>query len=113
MDKTLAPKTPANCSPAFSIAGVVPAASQMTWKTAYPNPDVLVAASRPAGHGPTFTVAGVIQGSPDNGWRTAMPDPTRDCLDANGYVVTKLEAAARAQLAARRVPAIEARKHAA
>ena len=113
MDQTLAPKTPANCSPVFSIAGVMPAASQMTWKTAYPNPDALIAAPRPAGHGPTFTIAGVIQGGPDNGWRTAMPDPTRDCIDANGHVISKVEAAARVELAARRVLAIEARKHAA
>ena len=113
MDQNLAPYTPAKCSPAFSIAGVVPTASQMTWKTAYPNPDSLLSAPRPAGHGPTFTIAGVIQGSSDSGWRTAMPDPTRDCLDANGHVVTKIEAAARVELAARRVLAIEARKHAA
>ena len=111
MDKTLAPKTPANCSPAFSIAGAVPAASNMTWKTAYPNPDSLIAAPRPAGHGPTFTIAGVIQGTPDNGWRTAMPDPTRDCLDANGHVVSKIEAAARVEIAARRVLVLEARHH--
>ena len=113
MDQTLAPETPANCSPAFSIAGVMPAASQMTWKTAYPNPDSLAAAPRPAGHGPVFSIAGVIPGTPEVAWRTAMPDPTRDCLDANGHVVTKIEAAARAQLATRRVLAIEARKHAA
>ena len=113
MDKVLAPDTPANCSPVFSIAGAMPAASQMTWKTAYPNPDALVSAPRPAGHGPTFTLAGVVQGAPDNGWRTAMPDPTRDCLDANGHVISKIEAASRVELAARRVLAIEARKHAA
>jgi hypothetical protein len=113
MDKVLAPNTPANCSPVFSIAGAMPAASQMTWKTSYPNPDALISAPRPAGHGPTFTVAGVIQGTPDNGWRTAMPDPTRDCLDANGHVISKIEAASRVELAARRVLAIEARKHAA
>jgi hypothetical protein len=113
MDKVLAPDTPANCSPVFSIAGAMPAASQMTWKTSYPNPDALISAPRPAGHGPTFTVAGVIQGTPDNGWRTAMPDPTRDCLDANGHVISKIEAASRVELAARRVLAIEARKHAA
>jgi hypothetical protein len=108
MDKVLAPDTPANCSPAFSIAGAMPAASQMTWKTAFPNPDALIAAPRPAGHGPTFSVAGVVQGTPDNGWRTAMPDPTRDTLDANGHVISKVEAAARAEVAARRVLAIEA-----
>ena len=60
MDKILAPYTPATCSPAFSIAGVMPAASQMTWKTAFPNPDALISAPRPAGHGPVFSVAGVI-----------------------------------------------------
>ena len=102
MNKTLAPDTPANCSPVFSIAGATPAASNMTWKTAYPNPDAAVAAPRPAGHGPTFTIAGVVQGAPDNGWRTAMPDPTRDTLDANGHVISKVEAAARAELAASR-----------
>ncbi len=113
MDKVLAPDTPANCSPVFSIAGAMPAASQMTWKTAYPNPDALISAPRPAGHGPTFTLAGVVQGTPDNGWRTAMPDPTRDCLDASGHVISKIEAAARVEFAARRVLAIEAHKHAA
>ena len=113
MDKVLAPETPANCSPAFSIAGVMPAASQMTWKTSFPNPDALVSPARPAGHGPVFSVAGVIPGTPEVAWRTAMPDPTRDCLDANGHVITKLQAAARAEVAARRVLAIEARKHAA
>lgn len=105
--------TPATCSPVFSIAGATPGASQATWKTAYPNPDAFVSAPRPAGHGPTFTIAGVVQGTADNGWRTAMPDPTRDCLDVNGHVITKVEAAARAVLATRRVPALEARKHAA
>ena len=113
MDKVLAPDTPANCSPAFSIAGAMPAASQMTWKTAFPNPDALISAPRPAGHGPVFSVAGVIPGTPEVAWRTAMPDPTRDCLDASGHVITKIEAAARVELAARRVLAIEARRHAA
>lgn len=113
MDKVLAPYTPANCSPALSIAGVMPAASQMAWKTAYPNPDALISAPRPAGHGPVFSIAGVIPGTPEVAWRTAMPDPTRDCLDASGHVITKIEAAHRTELAARRVLAIEARKHAA
>jgi len=113
MDKILAPETPANCSPAFSIAGAMPGASQMTWKTSFPNPDALISPARPAGHGPVFSVAGVIPGTPEVTWRTAMPDPSRDCLDANGHVVTKLQAAARAEVAARRVLAIEARKHAA
>ena len=113
MDPILAPDTPANCNPAFSIAGAMPAASQMTWKTSFPNPDGLIAEPRPAGHGPVFTTAGVIPGTPETTWRTAMPDPTRDCLDANGHVVTKVEAAARAELAARRVLAIEAARNAA
>lgn len=106
---------PANCSPVFSIAGATPSASNMTWKTAYPNPDALVAAPRPAGHGPTFTIAGVVQGTPDNGWRTSMPDPTRDTLDAHGHVISKIEATHRAELAAEhRVLSLSpARKHAA
>lgn len=94
--------SPNSCSPVFSIAGATPAASTIDWKTAYPNPDALVAEPRPAGHGPTFTIAGVVQGGADNGWRTAMPDPTRDTLDANGHVISKVEAAARAELAAAR-----------
>ncbi len=102
MDKTLAPVVPANCSPAFSIAGVMPSASQAHWKTAYPNPDALIAAPRPAGHGPTFTIAGVVPGTPQVAWRTAMPDPTRDTLDEFGHVITKVGAAARAELAASR-----------
>jgi hypothetical protein len=93
-------------SPVFSIAGATPGASQAAWKTAYPNPDSLVAEPRPAGHGVTFTIAGVVQGAPDNGWRTAMPDPTRDTLDENGYVISKVEAAARAELLAARRPAL-------
>jgi hypothetical protein len=108
MNQMPVPVTPANVSPVFSIAGATPGASQAAWKTAYPNPDTLVAAPRPAGHGPTFTIAGVVQGTPDNGWRTAMPDPTRDTLDPYGHVISKVEAAARAELAARRVLAIEA-----
>ena len=106
MDKTLAPKTPANCSPAFSIAGAVPAASNMTWKTAYPNPDSLIAAPRPAGHGPTFTIAGVVPAASQTAWRTAMPDPTRDVLDSYGHVITKIEAATRAELATARKPGV-------
>ena len=102
MDKTFAPEIPANCSPVFSTAGVMPGASEAPWKTAYPNPDAAIAAPRPVGHGPTFTVAGVIAGTPQTEWRTAMPDPTRDTLDAFGHVITKVEAAARAELAAGR-----------
>ena len=95
MNRNFAPETTANCSPAFSMAGVMPAASEMAWKTAYPNPDRLTAAPRPAGHGPTFSIAGVIPGAAETGWRTAMPDPTRDVLDAYGHVISKVEAAAR------------------
>ena len=102
MNKTLAPEAPANCSPVFSVAGATPAASNMTWNTTYPNPDAAVAEPRPAGHGPTFTIAGVVQGAADNGWRTSMPDPTRDTLDAYGHVISKVEAAARAELVASR-----------
>ena len=102
MNKSSVPQTLANCSPVFSIAGATPAASNMAWKTAYPNPDLLAAAPRPAGHGPTFTIAGVVQGTPDNGWRTSMPDPTRDTLDSSGHVISKVEAAARAEIASQR-----------
>lgn len=36
-----------------------------------------------------------------------MPDPTRDVLDAYGHVITKVEAAARAELALiRQIPAL-------
>lgn len=114
MNTTPAPKIAANCSPVFSIAGVMPGASEAAWKTAYPNPDSLVAARRPAGHGPTFTIAGVVTGLPQTEWRTAMPDPTRDTLDAFGHVLTKVEAAARAELAASRpnVPALRAARNA-
>ena len=99
MDKTPAPTIPAHCSPVFSIAGVMPGASEAAWRTAYPNPDADVAEPRPAGHGPTFTIAGVVPGAAQTEWRTAMPDPTRDTLDAYGHVITKAEAAARAELA--------------
>ena len=102
MNQTPVPVTPANCSPVFSIAGVMPGASEAAWKTAYPNPDARFAAPRPAGHGPTFTIAGVVAGTPQVAWRTAMPDPVRDTLDAFGHVITKVEAAARAELAASR-----------
>ncbi|MGH9231451.1 MAG: hypothetical protein ACRD07_22450 [Acidimicrobiales bacterium] len=107
MDTTLAPEIPANCNPVFSIAGVMPAASEMTWKTAYPNPDSLVARPRPAGHGVSLSIAGATAGTADNGWRTAMPDPTRDVLDTYGHVISKVEAKARAQaLRARQVPVL-------
>ena len=42
-------------NPVFSIAGATPGANQAAWKTAYPNPDNLVAEPRPVGHGPTLT----------------------------------------------------------
>jgi len=86
-------------NPVFSIAGATPGANQAAWKTAYPNPDNLVAEPRPVGHGPTLTLAGVVAGTPDTGWRTAMPDPTRDTLDEFGHVISKVEAAHRAELA--------------
>jgi hypothetical protein len=113
MNQIPLPHAAANCSPVFSIAGVMPGASEAAWKTSYPNPDALVAAPRPAGHGPTFTLAGVMPGTPQADWRTAMPDPTRDTLDAYGHVVTKLEAAARAEIAANRsnVLALRAGRH--
>jgi hypothetical protein len=102
MNQNPVPETPANCSPVFSIAGATPGASNMAWKTAYPNPDALVSEPRPAAHAVTFTVAGVVQAAAHNGWRTAMPDPTRDTLDPYGHVISKVEAAARAELAASR-----------
>ena len=42
-----------------------------------------------------------------------MPDPTRDILDASGHIVTKVEAAARAELTANRpnVLALRAGQH--
>lgn len=102
MDTSPTPEIAANCSPVFSIAGVMPGASEASWKTAYPNPDAAIAAPRPAGHGASFSVAGVMPGSPEVAWRTAMPDPTRDVLDAYGHVITKVEAEARAALPRRR-----------
>jgi hypothetical protein len=102
MKTTDSPERTTRSNPVFSIAGAMTGGSEAAWKTAYPNPDSLVAEPRPAGHGPTFTIAGVVQGAADNGWRTAMPDPTRDTLDVNGHVVSKVEAAARAELAPRR-----------
>lgn len=107
MNQDTLPQTSGHASPVFSIAGATPGASQAGWKTAYPNPDALVSEPRPAGHGVTFTVAGVVQAAPDNGWRTAMPDPTRDTLDDNGHVISKAEAAARAELLAARRPVLQ------
>ena len=117
MNQNATPNTPADCSPVFSIAGVMPGASNAAWKTAYPNPDAGNAAPRRS-HGPTFSVAGAMPAGAQAPWRTAMPDPTRDVLDSYGHVITKIEAAARsAELAAhpRRLmlaPAID-HKHAA
>ena len=113
MNQTPAPVIAANCNPVFSIAGVMPGASEAAWKTAYPNPDAGSAAPRPAGHGPTFTIAGVVPGTPQTTWRTAMPDPTRDVLDSYGHVITRVEAAARAELTATRpnVLALRAGRH--
>ena len=53
MDKREVPQVPADCNPVFSVAGVMPGGSEAAWKTAYPNPDALVAAARSVGHGPT------------------------------------------------------------
>lgn len=100
MDKTEHPETETHANPVFSIAGATPGANEAAWKTAYPNPDSLVAEPRPAGHGPTFTEAGVVHGASDTGWRTSMPDPSRDTLDSFGHVITKVEAARRAEVAA-------------
>lgn len=110
MDRKPAPETPANMNPVFSIAGATPGGSEATWKTAYPNPDaILHPEGRRPGHGPTFTIAGVVPGAAQTNWHTAMPDPTRDTLDAFGHVITKVEAAARAELAAGRSNVLELR----
>jgi len=69
------------------MAGVMPCASEMAWRTAYPNPDAAIAAPRPAVHAVSFSIAGVMPGRPETAWHTAMPDPTRDMLDAFGHVV--------------------------
>jgi hypothetical protein len=91
----------ADCSPVFSIAGVMPGGAEMAWQTAYPNPDASLSSSRHGCHGPSLSIAGVMPGGSQMAWRTAMPDPTRDMLDADGYVVTIAEGAARAALAYR------------
>ena len=97
------------CNPVFSIAGVMPCASNMAWKTAYPNPDASIATPQPASHGPSFSIAGVMPGTADTGWRTAMVDPTRDTLDSAGHYISIAEAQDRARLAApARMPALEA-----
>ena len=99
MNENLNQQTETHANPVFSIAGATPGANEAAWKTAYPNPDALIAEIRPAGHGPTFTEAGVVAGTSDTGWRTSMPDPTRDTLDQFGHVITKVEAARRAEVA--------------
>lgn len=101
MNQTQTPRTEANCSPVFSMSGVMPGASEMAWKTAYPNPDAGFDELRPSGHGPSFSMAGVMPGSSQTAWHTAMPDPTRDMLDGNGYVIAIAEFEARAAIAAR------------
>ena len=101
MDKNPLPEHEAAAeNPVFSIAGATPGANQAAWKTAYPNPDAEISEPRPVGHGPTFTEAGAVAGTSDTGWRTSMPDPTRDTLDQFGHVISKVEAAHRAEVAA-------------
>lgn len=110
MDRNPAPKIAANINPVFSIAGVIPGGTDAAWKTAYPNPDaVLNPNGHHVGHGPTFTIAGVMPGTAQCPWQTAMPDPTRDTLDAYGHVISKVEAAARAELEADRPNALALR----
>jgi hypothetical protein len=101
MDKTPTTQHAADCSPVFSMAGVMPAASEMTWTTAYPNPDAGISAPRPAGHAVSLSIAGVMPGRPETAWRTAMPDPTRDVLDAHGHITTIAEADSLAAVAPR------------
>ncbi len=100
---TIGHSTPvaADCSPVFSIAGVMPGGSEMAWETAYPNPDASLSSSRHGCHGPAFSIAGVMPGGAQMAWRTAMPDPTRDMLDADGHVVSIAEGTARAEIAHR------------
>ncbi len=100
MDKNQDQEPETHANPVFSIAGATPGANEAAWKTAYPNPDAGVSEPRPAGHGPTFTEAGAVAGASDTGWRTSMPDPTRDTLDEFGHVISKVEAAHRAEVAA-------------
>ena len=97
-------------NPVFSISGVMPGANEAAWKTAYPNPDAELHPRHAAGHGPSFSMAGVTTGESDSHWHTAMPDPTRDTLDAYGHVITKVEAAARAELAGPGALALHAAK---
>jgi hypothetical protein len=100
MNQTPLAKIDADCSPVFSIAGVMPGSSNAAWKTAYPNPDAGTSSPRRS-HGPTFSIAGAMPAGAQTPWRTAMPDPTRDVLDGHGHVISKIEAAARAELAPR------------
>ena len=100
MDNLTAPPEAPYGAPSFSIGGAIPTSSNAPWKTAYPNPDAGHAQTRSGSHGPCFTIAGVIPSRPEVAWRTSNPDPTRDCLDAYGHVITKVEAAARAELSA-------------
>ena len=105
------PQNDADCSPVFSIAGVMPGSSNAAWKTAYPNPDAGNAAPKRS-RGPTFSIAGAMPAGAQTPWRTSCPDPTRDVIDAHGHVITKIEAAARADLAnERKVLMIAARSH--
>lgn len=100
MDNRTAPIEATYGQPVFSIAGAMPSTSNAPWKTAYPNPDAGNSPVRSASHGPCFSMAGVIPSQPEVAWRTANPDPTRDVLDGYGHVITKVEAAARAELRA-------------
>ena len=99
MDNRISPEATYG-QPVFSIAGAMPSTSNAPWKTAYPNPDADITEHRSSSHGPCFSIAGVHPSRPEVAWRTSNPDPTRDCLDAYGHVITKVEAAARAELAA-------------
>jgi len=99
MDNRTSPETTYG-QPVFSIAGAMPSTSNAPWKTAYPNPDAGITEHHSASTGPCFSIAGVIPSRPEVAWRTSNPDPTRDCLDSYGHVITKVEAAARAELAA-------------
>ncbi len=101
MDQTRSTQIPARCNPVFSIAGVMPTASEMAWKTAYPNPDPGPASGRHGCQGPSFSMAGAMPGGSQTDWRTAMPDPTRDMLDEHGHVITIAEHEARTELAHR------------
>lgn len=98
MDNRTAPTEASYGQPVFSIAGAMPSTSNAPWKTAYPNPDAGTTRVRSSSHGPCFSIAGVIPSQPEVAWRTSNPDPTRDVLDAYGHVITKVEAAARAEL---------------